>query len=220
MLQTGFVAEEVAAIDPLFAVYQDGIVESVKYDKITVLLAAGFKQLDVQVQANDARLAVVEAGDFSGNLHVAGYAEITGNLVVLGDTTLAKLIVTGDTEVQQLTVNGKIITAGATPTIVLGAQATGQGAVTAIAGNDTVGNISYTAGTQILPSNPLVSGAQISVTYTAPFDQAPRIALTAKDSGSAAMRYYVETTLGGFIVHFIDIPVAGATYTFDYIVIQ
>jgi hypothetical protein len=190
------------------------------YGVLVSPLIGATKELKVIIDNMDSRLSVLESGNFSGNLHVAGYADILGDLTVHGDTTLTTLTVTGDTEVQDITVNGKIITAGATPTVVLGTQATGNGAVITLTGNDTAGTITYEAGTETLPTNPLSAGEQVGVSFTASYTQAPRIALTAKDADSAAMRYYVETTDIGFIIHFIDTPVAGATYSFDYIVIQ
>ncbi len=198
----------------------DGTVKSFDFDPIVSVLTKSVQQLDVQVQDIDARLSVIESGEFAGNLHVNGDAQFDGDLAVTGNTTLAKLTVIGDTEVQKLTVNGKIITAGAAPTAVLGAEATGQGATVTVAGNDTAGSITYASGTQNLPLNPLATGEQANVSFVTPFAVAPRIALTAKDAGSAAVRYYVETTTTGFKVHFLDIPSASTTYTFDYIVIQ
>jgi hypothetical protein len=158
---------------------------------------------------------------FSGNLSVAGYADITGDLTVQGVSTLAELVVTGDTEVQQLTVNGKIITAGTTPTAVLGTNTTvGQSSTVIVTGNDTAGSVSYTSGAINLPTYNLATGAQLTTTFATPFTAAPRIALTAKDATSASVRYFVETTTTGFTIHFIDAPSADTTYTFDYIVIQ
>ncbi len=49
---------------------------------------------------------------------------------------------------------------------------------------------------------------------------APRISLTPKGSASAEIRYYVETTTNGFTIHFIDTPVSGNQYLFDYIIVQ
>ncbi|MCA9333290.1 tail fiber domain-containing protein, partial [Candidatus Saccharibacteria bacterium] len=216
----GFIAEEVQAVNPLLAEYADGQLTGVAYNLVGVLNTKSIQQLDVQVQSIDARLSVVESGNFSGNIHVASDAQIDGNLTVAGDTELNNLTVTGDTTVANLTVNGKIITTGNnTPTAVLGASTTGQGSTYTIEGNDTAGTITITTGTNT-PTNPLASGEQVAVTFDESFTASPRIALTAKDAGSAEVRTYVETTVTGFKIHFLNVPTASTPYTFDYIIIQ
>ena len=171
--------------------------------------------------------------DITGNSLMNGNLEVEGNLSVVGTATLATLTVTGNTTIQQnlvvqgsttvqsITVNGKIITAGTTPTAVLGTNTTvGQSSAVVVTGNDTAGSVTYTSGAVNLPSYNLATGAQLTTTFATPFTAAPRIALTAKDATSASVRYYVETTTTGFTIHFIDTPLATTTYTFDYIVIQ
>ncbi|MCA9347505.1 tail fiber domain-containing protein, partial [Candidatus Saccharibacteria bacterium] len=223
ILQVGFIAEEVAAVGGAsYVLYnQQGQVETLQYSKVTVLNSLALKELDVQVQSIDARLSVVESGEFSGNIHVASDAQIDGNLTVAGDAELNNLSVTGDTTVANLTVNGKIITAGATPTVVLGANTVvGQNGTVSIEGNDTAGTITYTSGTKNMPTYDLSSGAQATVTFSSAYGAVPRIALTAKNQGSASVKYYVDTTTNGFVVHFLDAPTASTTFTFDYLIIQ
>ena len=152
---------------------------------------------------------------------VASDAQIDANLTVAGDAELNNLSVTGDTTVANLTVNGKIITAGATPTVVLGANTVvGQNGTVSIEGNDTAGTITYTSGTKNMPTYDLSSGAQATVTFSSAYGAVPRIALTAKNQGSASVKYYVDTTTNGFVVHFLDAPTASTTFTFDYLIIQ
>jgi hypothetical protein len=221
MLDFGFIAEEVAAVNPLLATYDEktGALQGVKYKVMSALLTRGLQQLDVQVQSNTSRISVLESGQFSGNLTVAGNGLFNGNLRVLGTTELASLQVTGNTEVANLTVNGKIITAGSAPTAVLGTTTTGQGSTHTIEGNDTAGSLTITTGTNSV-QNPLAAGQQIAITFDDAFATTPRIALTAKDLASASVRHYVQTTTTGFTIHFIDAPTANTTYTFDYIIIQ
>jgi trimeric autotransporter adhesin len=154
-----------------------------------------------------------------GNINVAGAASLA-NLVVGGSTNLNTLVVAGDTTVQKLTVNGKIISAGPSVTVVLGANATGRSAAVSAIGNDTAGTIVYSAGTSNLPLNPLAAGIQTQVNFSSSYTKAPRIALTPKDSGSATMRYFVETTTTGFAIKFVDTPMGSTLYTFDYIIIE
>ncbi|HEY2033070.1 MAG TPA: tail fiber domain-containing protein [Rhizomicrobium sp.] len=52
----GLIAEEIAAIDPLFATYKDGKVEGVKYAQLTAVLVNAVKTLKAANDAQDARL--------------------------------------------------------------------------------------------------------------------------------------------------------------------
>ena len=49
----GFIAEEMARIDPLYVTYKDGRIEGVKYPQLTAVLVGAIKQLKA---ANDAQL--------------------------------------------------------------------------------------------------------------------------------------------------------------------
>jgi len=217
----GFIADEVEAVNPLFAEYDSSNgnkLTGVHYLHMSALMAKGIQQLDIQVQANDARLGVLEAGNFSGNLSVAGNATINGALTVQGTTTLATLNVTSSADIAQLTI-GRLISKGVSPTTVLGAT-TGINGVTAIDGNDTAGTISYTAGTPSLPANPLAAGEQVIVTFNKPYALAPRVTLTPNSEKAANMRYYVMQTATEFKIVFTDTPVASDVYSFNYQIIQ
>jgi hypothetical protein len=54
----GFVAEEVAKVDPLFVTYKDGKIEGVKYDQLTAVLANAVKELK---SANDNQTKQIES---------------------------------------------------------------------------------------------------------------------------------------------------------------
>jgi len=207
----GFIAEEIAAVNPIFGEYEGNAstpLTGVKYNHLTALLAKGVQELDVQVQSTSTRLALIEDGEFAGDIHVQGNAQIDGTLTV-----------TGNTNVAQLTVNGKIITAGTAPTASVGAVS-GASAAVSVSGNDTAGNISYSTGTVNLPLHPVSAGEQITATFASPYTAAPRIAVTAKNDKAAGVRYFVETSTTGFTLKFIDAPDPSAQYVFDYIIIQ
>ncbi len=218
---TGVIAQEVLLTNPeLVTMGEDGYYKVAQLN--TWILADGIQELAVQQATIDTRLDVVEQGNFSGNISVAADAYVGDDLVVADDVTIqSDLTVVGRTSVQTLTVSGKIITAGIAPAAVLGQSAVvGQGSAVSVTGNDTAGSVSYTAGSVNLPSYNLATGAQISVVFNQAFTAAPRIALTPKDAGSAAVRHYVETTATGFTIYFVDTPASANTYSFDYIVIQ
>ncbi len=191
----GFIAEEVAAINPLLAQYEaDGSLSGVRYRQMTALLVQGVQELAVRANNHESRIAALEvvALGILPQLHVSGHANIAGNI----------------------TVGGKIISAGDPATAVLGAQADTTSTV-AISGNDTAGTITYTTN-----SDGMAVGEQVKVTFSSPYGVRPRITLTPVSAGAAATRYYVERTATQFTIHFIDIPEADTVYKFDYQIIQ
>jgi hypothetical protein len=191
----GFIADEVEAIDPRLAEYDDtGALTGVHYLHMSALMAQGIKDLDVQVQDIEGRLAVLESGEFAGNLTVQG-----------------------DTTVQKLTVNGKIITGGSAPTVTSGiASGTGVSLAATVTGNDTAGTVSFTTGTTALVANDVLG----EVTFTTPYDQAPIVTLSPVTEDAASIRYFILKTTTGWSIKVLDAPQAGKTYSFDYHVIQ
>ena len=182
------------------------------------ILNGTFDNLQVMGLATLDSANVVNNLTVGGDLTVNGSAMFSGNLTVTGTATLASLVVTGDTELAQLTVE-RIISKGSLPTAVLGATTGVSGAVV-VDGNDTVGTLTYTAGTASLPANPLAAGEQVILTFNKPYAIAPRVTLTPNSEKAANMRYYVVQTATEFKVVFTDTPVAGHVYSFNYQVIQ
>ena len=203
----GFIAEEVALILPETTQYNvDGSVKSFNYNSVLPVVTRALQQLDVQVQTNQARLAVIESGEFAGDIHVVGDAQIGG-----------KLTVTGDTIVQQITINGKIITAGTAPTIAAGLAAGDALTATAtVTGNDTAGTLSITTG-----AVGTIAGEVLSeVTFNTPYTQAPIVTVSPTTEDSASIRFFLIKTTTGWSIKVLDAPVANKTYSFDYHVIQ
>ena len=90
---TGFIAEEVNAINPIFNEYSNGQLTGVKYSQLTALLTKSVQQLDVQVQDHESRIESLEAAVFDSNFI---------DLTVTGTATIENLTVTGTTEVAEL----------------------------------------------------------------------------------------------------------------------
>ncbi|MDD5055596.1 MAG: tail fiber domain-containing protein [Candidatus Peribacteraceae bacterium] len=85
----GFVAEEVAAVNPLMAFYENGIVEGVKYSQITAVLTNAVQALDVRTLGitNDSG-TVLHARDLlssSGGLVINGFGTFGSGILL--DTT-------------------------------------------------------------------------------------------------------------------------------------
>ncbi len=235
----GMIAEEMAAINPLFATYEnDGVtIQGIHYQQLTAVLAGAIKELDVQVQTNDVRLSVVESSMQNMTIDVANLASsssvqtlatsvtarldtleqgIFTSLTVSGPAVFnSTLTVTGDTFVQNITVAGKIITAGATPLAeVLGASTIDK--TIDISGNDTAGELSLVLGT----GASVAAGEQLSIEFTSAYGAKPRVNLTPVSAAAAGVRYYVEPTLTGFTLYFTDPPTIGETYSFNYFIVQ
>ena len=211
-LHYGLISEEVAQHLPNLLtpieLNSGRVVDGLNYIEIMPILINATKELKVITDDLDSRLAVIESGSFNVDLTLSESIIVAKDLTVGGETTL-----------ETVTINGKLISAGDTPTAVLGATTTGQGSTYTIEGNDIAGSITITTGTDT-PTNPIDSGEQITVTFNTPYDDVPRIALTAKGAESAGVRYFVETTETEFIVTFLDAPGEATDYTFDYIIIQ
>ena len=154
----------------------------------------------------------------TGNATIGGSLNISGattlaNLSVTGTATITALVVTGDTSLQKLTVNGKIITAGAIPTVATGVAA-GTGLTTAavVTGNDTAGTVTITTGTTGLIANDILG----SVTFSDPFETVPSITISANTEDAASIRVFLIKTTIGWSIKTLDTPQPNKTYSFDY----
>ncbi|MEM6997624.1 MAG: tail fiber domain-containing protein [Patescibacteria group bacterium] len=234
----GFIAEEVEAVNPLLAQYDDnGDLSGVKYRHLTALLAEGIQELDDKVEAlevttqtQEDRIVALEAAVFDdqfvdltvsgtatiNELAVTANADIDGTLTVVGDATIdSDLLVSGTLTVESGLTTSRITTSGDTPVATPGADLDINDTV-AIEGNDVAGTVTITL--DALSAANL--GEVLDTSFVTDYDQAPRVALTAKDASSASIRVFIETSDTGFTVSTIDALTAGETYTFDYIIIE
>lgn len=157
------------------------------------------------------------AGDASMyNLSVTGVASIE-SLVVLGDATIeGNLTVTGVTEVADLFVNGKLVSKGDTPEVALGdALAEVLGAAVTNNGTDTAGTVVIASGSEAAET-----GVLAEITFTNPYEVAPKIVISGNNAKSAKLGAYVERTEDGFRIVTDDVVEEGVDYEFDYIIIE
>ena len=151
-----------------------------------------------------------------GTLVVTGTLTVH-DLTVTGTATITTLRVTGDTSVQKLTINGKVITGGTVPTVVIGLAAGDTLTATAtVTGNDTAGTVTFTTGATGTAAGQVLG----AVTFTSPYNQAPVVTVSPTTEDSASIRYFLIKTTTGWSIKVLDTPVAGKTYSFDYHVIQ
>ena len=187
---------------------------------VNLTVTGGINGSSLQVISSITETLEVSAGAEIWTLHVSGSASFEGVVDIASNLNVGgTLKVVGMSNFQSITVEGKIITAGIAPSAVLAAT-TGISAATTISGNDVAGNISYTAGSESLPANPLTAGEQVSLTFNSAYSAGPRVVLTAKNSASAAVRYYIDSTASGFKLYFLDTPLPNTNYSFDYLVVQ
>lgn len=232
----GLIAQDVKALFPeAVEVDSDGYY-TLDYSVLVSPLIGAIKELSVKVNANTAQISVVQSEVATLTASLSGYAtaasiqslftDLSGrvntlelgnvaNLSVSGAATIGgDLSVAGVIYATNINLAGKIVTAGVTPSAVLG-EHTGTGAVISVTGNDTAGDISLTAGTA-----QLASGEQFTITFNAPFNAKPRVNLTPTSEDAAKVRYYVEPSTTGFKIVFIDTPLPGKIYGFNYFVVQ
>lgn len=182
-------------------------------NNVTVQGDVGLKgKLDVQGATTfhspvtvNAPLSVTGATNFGGNISVSGTIT-TGGLNV-GSLTVANVTISNN-----LTVGGHIVPGGAKPKAVPSVAA-GGGSVT-ISGNDTAGTITINVG-----GGP-VAGELAIVSFKTAFGTTPKVQLTPINSSAAQLQYYATRSGDFFTIATASVPVAGTSYTFDYLVTQ
>ncbi len=109
---------------------------------------------------------------------------------------------------------GHIVPTGTAPTAAAQASA-GTSATAEVAGRDTAGVITLTAG-----SASLATGNQVIVTFNKPYAVAPVVVLGYNTAALAALHPYVAaTTTTTFTVGFGTAPSASTAYAISYVVI-
>lgn len=207
-------------------------------DKITASPIAGVGMLatvDNQIAGTaSAKLNVATAQtrtitDTSGKSHTVhiGYVSLQvgvmyyrapGTTTVLGIDTSTK-VVTVSTLVStgNITVNGHIITNGTIPAVAAGTAACASPTVS-VSGNDTSGIITIAARTGCA-----ASGTLATLTFASAFGAAPHIVLTPGGPNALTLGAYInDSTVSttGFAIGTNTTPTDGATYKWNYIVLQ
>jgi hypothetical protein len=140
---------------------------------------------------------------------------VTGNVTIEGNLTVQNITVAN------LTINGKIITAGNTPTVTVGTAAGTEDTLNNIAapqatieGNDTAGTITIVAGANT------VAGEIVTITFDEPFGGKPRAVISAKNAQAAGLQIFNTTDTDKIVLQVLNMPQAGQSYTFDYFIVQ
>jgi hypothetical protein len=126
----GFIAEEVASIDPLLATYLDGRIEGVKYSQLTAVLVNAVKEQQNQINNLQSVIGINPSEPveqlfvdtiFTENITSpdtkdvviypgSGRVQLLGDLVVAGNITSDSLTVTSSIATNNLIVMEKLVT--------------------------------------------------------------------------------------------------------------
>lgn len=191
------------------------------------LSVAGALKVGGALSLND--LNVTGTGAFGG-LSVSGTSTFNGNTAIQGTLSVQKGInVTGGasfgslnvgqlsvTSLQltgDLSINRHLVTGGGNPTRTVG-TALGGGGTASISGSDTAGTLTINTG-----NNP-PAGIFATVAFVQRYPSTPRVIVTPVGSAAGAVNYYVTRDTGGFSIGTSTPPPAGASFAFDYFVIN
>jgi len=142
-----------------------------------------------------------------------------GTVLFVADSSGMQITINGNLTVHgTLTTNGHIITGNSTSTTTVAAGSVCSASAVSLdtGSNDTAGTVTVTIDTGCSPA----TGDLVDVTYGSAYNAAARIALTPGNPNAAGLQYYRDSSTTGFSIE-TGTPIApGATYTFDYQVMQ
>ncbi len=174
--------------------------------------------ISVSGTGNFGGLSVSGTSTFTGNTAVQGALSVQKGLTVSGGASfgtlnVGQLSVTGFQLSGDLSLNRHIITGGGNPTRVAG-TAIGGGGTVSISGSDVAGTVAVSTG------NSPPAGLFATITFTQHYPSTPRVIITPVGSAAGAVNYYVTRDSSGFSIGCSTPPPAGASFAFDYFVID
>lgn len=155
----------------------------------------------------------------SGNTALQGTATITKSLQVGGGGTFngpvsAPQITTGTLQLNgDLALAHHVTTNGAQPGRS-GGSALGGGGSVSLSGSDTAGSININTG-----GGP-GAGCFVTVNFTSHYNTTPHVIVTPIGAAAGGLSYYVNRSASSFSVCVASPPPAGASFGFDYFVID
>jgi cytoskeletal protein CcmA (bactofilin family) len=175
------------------------------------LSVAGTAQFS-QVQINK-NLSVAGNTSLQGAVTVAKSLQVSGSGSFSGPLSAPQLTTSSLQLNGDLTLTHHITAGGATPGRTNGG-ALGSGGTSSVSGSDTAGSITINTGGS--PS----AGCFLTVNFTAKYNSTPRVLVTPVGSSAGGLAYYVDRTAAGFSVCDATPPPAGASFGFDYFVVD
>lgn len=140
-------------------------------------------------------LQVSGGGNFSGPVNAPQIT--TSNLQLTSDLTLTKHIISG----------------GPTPSRSGGA-ALGGGGSASVSGSDTAGTVTINVG------GGAAAGCFVTINFTSRYNSTPHVQITPVGAAGGAIPYYVNRNSSNFSICTASPTSAGASFAFDYFVIN
>jgi hypothetical protein len=165
-----------------------------------------------QTQVNK-NLAVAGSTSLQGAVTIAKSLQVGGGGTFSGPLS-APQVTTGSLQLNgDLVLTHHIAAGGATPGRTNG-SALGSGGTSSVSGSDTSGSITINTG-----SSP-GAGCFITVNFTARYNTTPHVILTPIGAAAGGLSYYVNRSSSSFSVCDAATPPAGASFGFDYFVVD
>ncbi len=155
----------------------------------------------------------------TGDATVQGQLNVQKNLVISGGATFGGQVSAPQLTIQSLQLNGDLTlsrhidAAGGTPGMSSG-SALGSGGTSSVSGTDTAGTLTINTG-----GGP-GAGCFATLTFAQKFNTTPHVVITPVGSGAAGINYYVNRSSTSFSICTTNSAPAGASFSFDYIVID
>ena len=172
---------------------------------------SGASQLG-QVQVNK-NLAVAGDTGIQGSLTVAKSLQVNGGATFAGPISAPQITTSNLQLNSDLILTRHIVAGGGTPSRSTG-PAIGSGGSASNSGSDTAGSVSINTG------GGASAGCFVTINFTSRYNSTPRILLTPVGSGSGTITYYVNRTTSNFSICASTPPPSGASFGFDYFVIN
>ncbi len=154
----------------------------------------------------------------NGNTALQGALSVSKDLTVTGSASFGSLAVSS-LSVTSLQLTGDlnivrhIVTSGTSINRVAG-TALGSGGTVSASGTDTAGTVVINTG------NSPAAGLFVTVNFAQKFGTTPHVVVTPIGSAAASVNYYVNRDVSGFSIGCTNPPPAGASFSFDYIVMD
>ena len=175
--------------------------------------------LNVSGQANLQSADIAQQLTVGGQLAVQGSATFNQGIQVNGTGTFSGAITTPEITTPNFQLNGNLVlthhfTIGGTSPSTSHGSALGSGGTTSVSGSDTAGEVAINTGGG--PS----AGCLVNVTFSQAYSQTPYVILTPVGSAAGSLQYYINQSTTGFSVCTDSAPGSGASFGFDYFVVD
>lgn len=174
---------------------------------------------------NSTGAASFETAQVNQNLSVGGDSALQGSLAVqdslqvngggtFGGPVTAAQITTNAFELNgDLRLTSHIVAGGPSPSRTNG-TALGSGGTSSVGGSDTGGTLAVNTGSG--PS----AGCFATVTFAKRYNTTPRVLVTPVGDAAGGIDYYINRTTTTFSICTATPPPAGASFAFDYFVVE